>query len=43
VEDIFEFNGEFIRDSNLGWGQCAEISTDGARAMTGANKGIALE
>jgi hypothetical protein len=41
-EAIFEVIGDFIRDSHLDWGRCAGISTDGARAMTGAKKGVAL-
>jgi hypothetical protein len=37
---IFKVIDDFIKASHLDWGRYVRISTDGARAMTGARKGV---
>jgi hypothetical protein len=37
--DIFKVIDDFIKDSHLDWGRCVGTSTDGARAVTGGQKG----
>ena len=39
-EAIFNVLDSFIQDSGLGWGKCIGLCTDGARSMTGCERGL---
>src|SRR4029434_5004097 len=39
-EAIFNVLDSFIQDSGLGWGKCIGLCTDGARSMTGRERGL---
>lgn len=39
-EAVFQVIDTFIKESDLDWSRCVGISTDGARAMVGSNKGV---
>ncbi|XP_060782686.1 zinc finger BED domain-containing protein 5-like [Neoarius graeffei] len=40
-EQIFQLLNKFIQEHGLDWEKCVGVCTDGARAMTGRNSGVA--
>lgn len=41
AEHIFQLLNAFIQEHGLDWKRCVGVCTDGARAMTGRNSGVA--
>uniref|UniRef100_A0AAV2LJR0 Transposase n=2 Tax=Knipowitschia caucasica TaxID=637954 RepID=A0AAV2LJR0_KNICA len=41
AEHIFQLLNAFIHENGLDWKKCVGVCTDGARAMTGRNSGVA--
>lgn len=42
AEHIFQVLNTFIQENGLDWKKCVGVCTDGARAMTGRNSGVAV-